>query len=115
MSQLTGFWHVYGTVLLMLAWVGALIFPIAYAMTMRFWESELGMHFFCYGVVVWLNLTPQVLFVLLGDYAGRGMVVMLSFHLMTFVIWWRAIVFLKIFRRTHNGKGDSLTPHHTQE
>jgi hypothetical protein len=115
MNQLTGFWYGEATAVLLLAWIAALVFPIVYAMTMRFWESELGMHFFSYGVAVWLNLTPSAIFLLFGDFPGRGVIVLVNFHLMAGVILWRAMVFLKIFRNTHNGEGDNFTPHHTHE
>lgn len=114
MSQLSGFWYYETAVLLLLAWLAALIFPVVYAMTMRFWESEIGMHFFTYGVAVWLNLTPTALFLVFGNFPGRGAIVASCFHLMTFVIVWRAAVFLKIFFRSRK-KGDDLTPYRTQK
>jgi hypothetical protein len=114
MSQLSGFWYLETVVILLLAWIAALIFPVAYALTMRFWESELGMHFFTYGVAVWLNLTPSVIFFVFGNFPGRGIIVASCFHLMAFVIVWRATVFTKILFRSRR-KGDGLTPHHTQK
>lgn len=114
MSQLSGFWLYETVILLILSWLAALIFPVVYALTMRFWESELGMHFFTYGVAVWLNLTPTVLFLVFGDFPGRGVIAASCFHLMAFVIVWRATVFTKIFFRTRR-KGDSFTPLHTQD
>lgn len=114
MSQLTGFWYVYYSALLVIGWVGALIFPTVYAMTMRFWESELGMHFFSFGAVVWLNLTPSVMFIAFGDFAGRGVANLVIFHLTVFVIWWRAIIFIKIFRKTRV-KGEATFSTQPQE
>jgi hypothetical protein len=114
-TQLQGFWYHELIAILLIAWVAALVFPIVYAMTMRFWETEIGMHFFVYGVAVWLNLTPSVLFFLFGNFPGRAIIVDVCFHLMTFAIVWRATVFLKIFRKTHYTEGDDLTPRHTHE
>lgn len=109
MSQLSGFWLHYGRALLFLAWIGAFITPLVYGLKARFWESEIGMHFWTYSVVIWLNLTPQVLFVLVGDYPGRGVIVLIIFHLTVAVIWWRAVIFLKLFypHRTIKGSVDT--------
>lgn len=116
MSQLSGFWYNYYAVLLVLGWVGAFIFPAVYAMTMRFWESELGMHFFSFGIVVWMNLTPSVMFVFFGDFTGRGIANLAIFHLTVFVIWWRAIIFLKIYRKFHpKGEGETSLQQQEQE
>lgn len=106
MSQLSGFWYNYYATLLLLGWCGALIFPTVYALTMRFWQSELGMHFFSFGVVVWLNLTPGVLLIVFGDFSGRGIAGLVIFHFTVVVIWWRAIIFTKIYLKSRrNRKG----------
>jgi hypothetical protein len=96
MSQLTGFWLAYTRTLLVIAWLGATLFPTYYAMKYRFWQSEMGMNFFVYGVALWLNLTPGMLFTFFGDYAGRGTVSVVVFHVLVFAIWWRTIIIMKI-------------------
>jgi|SRR5882724_1414592 len=109
MNALPTFWYHYYVVLILSGWLGSLIFPVVYAITMRFWESELGMHFFAYGVVVWLNLTPAAIFVTLGDFPGRAIINFIIFHITVVVIWWRAIIFSKILVKSRRPKGD-FTP-----
>lgn len=106
MSQLSGFLLTYFQAVYIVGWVGALLFPLMLALTMRFWESEMGMHFFAYGLAVWLSLTPGTAFIIFGDFPGRGILGLVFFHAVVIVIWWRAILFIKIYRI--NKKGGDL-------
>lgn len=96
MNQLPQALQITYTVLLIIGWLAAAVFPVVYGLTMRFWESELGMHFWSYGVAVWLALTPGFIIVVFGDFPGRGIVNLITFTLVVFVIIWRDIIFLRI-------------------
>lgn len=112
MNQLTPWLQDFYVVLIVLGWVGAFIFPLMYAVTTNFWRTEMGMHFFSYGLAVWLALTPGFVFVTFGDFPGRGFLNLITFALTVFVIWWRAILFVKIYLSARRTKEKIIDSEH---
>lgn len=89
-------------ILLFVASAGATIYCLLYAFTAS-WRSSgaIGWNILTFAVVNMLALDNSTSFVLFGNYPYRDDVVLGTFILIVFAIWWRTIYYieLRFFRK----------------
>lgn len=82
-------------VFLWLAIVGAWLFPVLYAFTLPWWQTETGRHLITYSSVLAYALTAYALRLVYGDFPGRSALMFSTIILLAFVAWWRAFWFAR--------------------
>lgn len=89
------------TVFLIAGAIPAIGFPIWYHLRMRWSASEMGRHVMGYSFVVALAYASALFKAAFGNYPGESAVRAAIMVLMTVVVWWRVIVFFRLYRQNH--------------
>jgi hypothetical protein len=95
-------------ILISLAVIPALAFPVVYALTATFWKSILGRGFFIYATMFGVAMGLSLINRLLGDYPGRLAVSISVYALFTLGLWFNLLAYIITVRRVRNGHGLKL-------
>jgi hypothetical protein len=94
--MLSGTWALIYQILVILSWVGSLIFPLWYGLTMPWFRSDMGRHLFAYSAWSAVTMTLVAVRPLFGDgpptVSAIGLVLVCA---LGFLGWWRAWLFYK--------------------
>lgn len=88
--------HVYYTFLIWGGWIGAIVFPIIYALTARFWNTQLGRHFWAYSTVIALLYTSSIIKNYFPDFKYDTHTRYVLLTLAVIVVWWRLYEYARI-------------------
>lgn len=87
--------------LIVMGFIGALLFPVAYQVGSRgqWRHTELGRHLMAFSLAVGYALLALLLRVAFGDYPGRGLVNFSAIFGLVGVVWWRSVRYIMVWRK----------------
>ena len=82
-------------VLVWVAFIGALLFPAAFALFSEWWKNEMGWHLMTFSFVAFASLSNSVARLEFGAYPGYRQVSFGLLVLTIVVIWWRLFLYVR--------------------
>ena len=96
------------TVLIWGGWLGAVAFPIFYALTARFWKSPLGRHFWTYSTVIAMLYTSSMIKNYVPDFEYDTQTRYILLCMCLFVIWWRIYEYWRILHHERKRRKEQI-------
>lgn len=82
-------------VLVWVTWAAAFLFPLAFSLFSRWWQSEMGWHLMSFSLVALASLTNSIALLEFGRYTGYRQVSFGLLVLTAVVIYWRLILYIR--------------------
>lgn len=88
-------------ILIFISFPGSIAFPIMYAMYTRkrfgeaWYETDVGRHLMAFSTTIMIALLNSVIVILFRNYPGRPAVTLSLEVLITILVWWRVILYVR--------------------
>jgi hypothetical protein len=94
------------TVELVIALLGCWSFVVLYTRTWAWWRNDVGRHLVAFSSALGLLLAFYVLRLVWRDMPGTGLITVILMTLLTVVILWRLLLFIRIKRDVQRDRTD---------